>query len=100
MSLASDLLHSTSKKRDSVEQSESASDSQRRLLRLNQVVYGLLEEHEPSGNLESRLRSDLRVMALSGLVNDNSITKTSTICRQAAQIMSELNRLLPRCRIG
>jgi hypothetical protein len=98
MSLASDLLHSTSKRRGLEGQPDLIGESQERLLRLNQVVYGLLSEHEPSGNLEARLRADLKIMSLSGLASENNLAKTSAICRQAAQIMAELNRLLPRCR--
>jgi hypothetical protein len=98
MSLASDLLHSTSKRRDSADWSGVAGGPQQRLLRLNNLVYGLMAEHEPIGNIDANLRTDLRIMSLSGLVCENDTLGTCYVCRQASQLMSELRRLLPRCR--
>jgi hypothetical protein len=98
MSLASDLLHSTSKRRDLGEWHGVIDNPQERLLRLGNVVYGLIAEHEPSGNIEATLRADLRIMSLSGLVCENDNRGTCNVCRQASQVMAELRRLLPRCR--
>jgi hypothetical protein len=98
MSLASDLLHSTNKRRDSGEWQGVIEDPQERLLRLGNVVYGLLAEHEPSGSIEAILRADLRIMSLSGSVCENDNRGTCDVCRQASQVMAELRRLLPRCR--
>ena len=98
MSLASDLLHSTSKRRDSDDWSVVAGGSQERLLRLNNLVYGLMAEHEPIGNIAATLPADMRIMSLSGLLCENDIRGTCYVCRQESQVMAELRRLLPRCR--
>lgn len=98
MSLASDLLHSTSKRRDSAEWTGVAGGHQERVLRLNNLVYGLIADHEPRGDIEATLRADLKIMSLSGLACESDALGTSYVCRQAAQVMAELRRLLPRCR--
>ena len=98
MSLASDLLHSTSKRRDSADWSGGAGGPQQRLLRLNNLVYGLIAENEKSGNIEATVRADLRIMSLSDLTCEGDARGTCNVCRQASQVMAELRRLLPRCR--
>ena len=98
MSLASELLHSTSKRRDLQQAQERSSDPVQRLLGLNSIVYGLLSEHEPIGNTEALLRADLRIMHLSGLASENPGQVVARVCKQAASVMAELVRLLPRCR--
>jgi hypothetical protein len=98
MSLASELLHSTSKRRDLQGAQGRGSDPVQRLLALNSVVYGLLSDHEPTGDTEALLRADLRIMHLSGLTSESSDGVVTRVCKQAASVMAELVRLLPRCR--
>jgi hypothetical protein len=98
MSLASELLHSTSRRRDQQGAPIKAGDPVQKLLSLNHVVYGLISDHEPQGNTEALLRADLRIMHLSGLANEHAGGVVSKVCKQAAAVMAELVRLLPRCR--
>lgn len=64
--------------------------------RLNQFVHCLIDRHEPKGDQQAELRSDLRIMVLSGLCSYDSDCATQRECRQASSIMSELARHLPR----
>lgn len=98
MSLASELLHSTSKRRDPQGGKGKDADPVQRLLCLNNIVYGLIADHEPVGDTEALLRADLRIMHLSGLTNEASGGVVTRVCKQAASVMAELVRLLPRCR--
>jgi hypothetical protein len=99
MSLASDLLQSTSK-RSSAQKSnqQPAEEVLGKWNDLNHVVYSLIDKHEPDPRVEKKLRTDLRVMQLSGLVNEISPCTTKKVCKEAADVMAELLRLLPRSR--
>jgi hypothetical protein len=66
--------------------------------RLNQFVHSLIDRHEPKGDQQAELRSDLRIMVLSGLGSYDSNCATQRECRQASAIMSELARHLPRIK--
>lgn len=98
MSLASELLYSTSKRAKSDSVQGRAVDPLKRLIALNHVVYGLIAEHEPSGSTEALLRADIKIMRLSGLIDEQSDAIVTGVCKQAASVMAELVRVLPRCR--
>jgi hypothetical protein len=100
MSLASDLLQSTSKRRSepNADGPQPAEEVLGKWNDLNHVVYALIDKHEPDPNIEGKLRSDLRVMQLSGLINEFSPCKEKKICKEAADVMAELLRLLPKTR--
>jgi len=98
MSLASELLHSTSKRRDRDVLQDRPIDPAQRLFTLDHVVYGLISEHEPHADTEARLRADLKIMLLSGLIREGGEGIITKVCRQAAGLMAELVRALPRCR--
>jgi hypothetical protein len=99
MSLASELLFNTSKGRKSEgEQHESADGAQTNWSDLNHIVYSLIDKHEPNPKLEAALRTDMRVMQLSGLVNEFSSCPTRKVCKEAATVMAELLRVLPRTK--
>jgi hypothetical protein len=98
MSLASELLHSTSKRRDRDNSQDRQIDPVQRLFTLDHVVYGLISEHEPPADTEKRLRADLRIILLSGLIREGGEGVVTRVCRQAAAVMAELIRVLPRCR--
>lgn len=100
MSLASDLLQSTSK-RSSAQDSNQQQPAEEVLGKwndLNHVVYSLIDKHEPDPRVEQKLRSDLRVMQLSGLINELSPCPAKKVCKEAADVMTELLRLLPKTR--
>jgi hypothetical protein len=100
MSLASDLLQSTSK-RSSSENSNQQQPAEEILGKwndLNHVVYSLIDKHEPTPGTDQKLRAELRVMQLSGLINEFSPCATKKVCKEAAAVMAELLRLLPRTR--
>lgn len=98
MSVASELIQSTSKRRREEGLQMDAHSNVRHLLSLNSVVYGLIGQHEPSGNTEARLRADLRLMHLSGLVPDSCCDEVVSSCQSASVTLAELRRLLPSCR--
>jgi len=98
MSLASELLHSTSKRRDRDVLQDRPIDPAQRLFTLDHVVHGLISEHEPHADTEARLRADLKIMLLSGLIREGGEGIITKVCRQAAGVMAELIRVLPRCR--
>jgi len=98
MSIASELLHSTSKRVNKPGGRIKEFDPLQRLVALDNVVYGLISEHEPSGGTADMLRADLKIMHLSGLVDRQSDTVVTRVCKQAAQVMAELIRVLPRER--
>jgi hypothetical protein len=62
--------------------------------RLDLFVYSLIDQHEPRGDQQARLRADLQIMCLSGLNAYDKGCAVQRECKQAAQIMSELSRLL------
>lgn len=100
MSLASDLLQSTSKRssEENSNQQPSAEEVLGKWNDLNHVVYSLIDKHEPDPRIEQKLRSDLRVMQLSGLINELSPCPAQKVCKEASEVMAELLRLLPRTR--
>lgn len=100
MSLASELLfnhigHSVGEESD---RRGSAEDALGRWYNLNHVVYALIGDHEPDPNLVARLRADIQVMQLSGLINEFSPNREGVVYKDAAQVMSQLLKLLPRTR--
>jgi hypothetical protein len=96
MSLASELLFNTSK--GSKTQDESAEGAQVNWSDLNHIVYSLIDKHEPNPHLEAALRTDMRVMQLSGLVDELNSCPTRKVCKEAAAVMAELLRVLPRTK--
>ena len=98
MSLASDLLHSTGKKTKADISRAKTTGPVERLLALSPLVYGLLSEHEPAGNSVSMVRSDLRIMRLSGLTTPTNPGMAVGVYGQAAKVLSELAHLLPKTR--
>jgi hypothetical protein len=100
MSLASELLHNTAKRRASSGAASGVADQEphRQWNDLNSIVYSLIDKHEPNPKVDAALRADLRLMQLSGLIDEMHPCTTRTVCREAASVMSELLRLLPRTR--
>jgi hypothetical protein len=99
MSLASELLFNTTKGRKAhAEQREAVDGAPTNWSDLNHIVYSLIDKHEPNPKLESALRTDMRVMQLSGLVDEFSPCTTRQVCKEAASVMAELLRLLPRTK--
>jgi hypothetical protein len=99
MSLASELLQSAGKRTNQDKhESQPTEDVLAKWNDLNHVVYALIDKHEPDPQVEKRLRYDLRVMQLSGLVNEFSPCATKKVCKEAANVMAELLRLLPWTR--
>jgi len=100
MSLASELLHNTSKGKASSGAAAGVAKQEphRQWNDLNSIVYGLIDKHEPNPAWDAALRADLRLMQLSGLIDEMHPCATRTVCREAASVMSELLRLLPRTR--
>jgi hypothetical protein len=102
MSLASDLLQSSGKKKEknlsAKEQQPASSDVLGKWYDLNHVVYALIDKHEPDPRIEKQLRHDLRVMQLSGLINEFTPCTTKKVCKEASDVMAQLLRLLPRTR--
>lgn len=98
MSLASELLHSTSKRRatNAATDGDAQEQPHREWNGLNSLVYGLIDKHEPDPKVNEALRVDLRLMQLSGLIDEIHPCSTRRVCRDAASVMSELLRLLPR----
>ena len=101
MGLATELIFNTkrqSSNRESYVDSKATKGTFEGWATLNHVVYGLIGEHEPNPELDARLRYDLRVMQLSGLVAELKPGSSVPVYKQASQIMSEFLRLLPYSR--
>jgi hypothetical protein len=94
MSIASELLYSTNKKHIVVGPKSSSAACSRNWPGLTELVYGLISSHEPNFRVESTLRSDLRIIGLSGLINQNSYTDTPDAYQKAALVVDELCRVL------
>ncbi len=98
MSLASELLYSTSKRTKKDSQQVRPVEPLKWLIGLNQVVYGLIAEHEPADGAGALSKTDFRIMHLSGLVDEQNDALVTGVCKQAASVMAELVRVLPKCR--
>jgi hypothetical protein len=99
MSLASDLLYNTSKRRQAQnDMKEAAESAPATWAGLNSLVYSLIDKHEPDPKLETALKTDMRVMQLSGLINELSPCATRKVCKEASDVMAELLRMLPKTR--
>lgn len=94
MSIASELLYSTNKKRGVVGPYSNAAGSISNKPGLNELVYGLISSHEPNCRVESVLRSDLRIIGLSGLINQTSCYAAPNAYQKAALVVEELSRVL------
>lgn len=101
MSLATELLFNN-RKRQSAEGTEkpegAGEDGLGRWADLNHVVYALIDKHEPSPDVDARLRADMKMMQLSGLISELHSGAPAKVYREASQVMGELLRLLPRTR--
>jgi hypothetical protein len=101
MSLASELLFNSlgrSSQGGAEDQNPSTEDTLGRWCNLNHIVYALIGDHEPDPQVAARLRADLKVMQLSGLISEYSPAPRGEVYRNASQVMDQLMRLLPRVR--
>lgn len=101
MSLATELLFNAQMRPEGdrdFHSKEVGEDSLGKWAGLNHVVYALIDTHEPSPELDARLRADLRMMQLSGLLNELDPSSPMRVYKHASQIMTEFLRLLPRTR--
>lgn len=98
MSLASELLQSTGKRRGSDRSWEGWNHPLRHFQVLDEVVYGLLAEHDTPWHASQRSRADLRIMYASGQLGHESVPPITQACERAALVVAELSRLLPRCK--
>jgi hypothetical protein len=94
MSLASELLQSTSKRRNTDGFSGSLACPIRRLSALNHIVYGLMSEHMNSDYAGAHLQTDLKIMLLSGMINKQCGQNITQVCREASSVMYELASIL------
>jgi hypothetical protein len=98
MGVASELLYSAGKRPNPDDTQGQSIAPIQRLQALNPIVYALVAEHEPPEYTEARLRSDLTIMHLSGLASEGSDLVVTRVCQQAAAIMAEFVRLIPKSR--
>jgi hypothetical protein len=99
MSLATELLFNGTKRRVAQkEKRQSTNGAPSNWADLNEMVYALIDKHEPNPQLDAALKADLRVMQLSGLIDEFSPCSTRRICKEASDVMAELLRVLPRTK--